>query len=61
MKLYDFNRNQSEWSDGAFGFERAIRGADLEVFEFEEDELNQFAEWRRLEDLGELYDLLSRW
>ena len=55
MKLNDFNGNQSEWSDWAFVFKRAIRGADLEVFEimekveranadFEEDELNQFTE-----------------
>ena len=70
MKLNDFNGNQSEWSDWAFGFKRAIRGADLEVFEimekveransdFEEDELNQFAENGDVSKIsGELYDLL---
>ena len=69
MKLNDFNGKQSGWSDWAFGFNRAIRGVDLEVFEimekveransdFEEDELNQFVENG---DVGELYDLLCRW
>ena len=70
MKLNDFNGNQSEWSDWAFGFKRAIRGADIEVFEvmekveratadFEEDELNQFAENGDVSKIsGELYDLL---
>ena len=70
MKLNDFNCNQSEWSDWAFGFKRAIRGADLEVFEimekveransdFEEDELNQFAENGDVSKIsGELYELL---
>ena len=70
MKLNDFNGNQSEWSDWAFGFKRAIRGADLEVFEimekveranadFEEDELNQFTENGGVSKIsGELYDLL---
>ena len=50
--------------------QRAIRGADLEVFEimqkveranpdFEEDELNQFAENGNVSEIsGELYDLL---
>ena len=66
----DFNGNQSEWSDWAFGFKRAIRGADLEEFEimekvelanadFGEDELNQFAESGDLSRIsGELYGLL---
>ena len=36
MKLNDFNGNQSEWSDRAFGFKREMRGADLEVFDIME-------------------------
>ena len=70
MKLNDFNGNQSEWSDWAFGFKRAIRGANFEVFEimekveradadFEEYELNQFAENGDVSKIsGELCDLL---
>ena len=70
MKLNDFSGSQSDWNDWAFGFKRAIRGADLEVFdimerveraniEFDEDELNQFTENGDVSKIsGELYDLL---
>ena len=67
MTLKDFNGNQSEWSDWAFGFKRAIRGEIFEIMEkveranadFEEDELNQFAEHGDVSKIsGVLYDLL---
>jgi hypothetical protein len=70
MKLNDFSGMHADWSDWAFSFRRAIRGADVEVYDlmekveratadFDEQSLNEFTENGDVGRVsGELYDIL---